>query len=250
MSKVVSADQLNDHYIAYEIEAPDIASRVEPGQLLEVGLGQAIVLPHAIADFSRDKGTITVVARNRANGDKPSSTIDLGVVVGRHREVKGIHKILCVAEGLGVAALYSQLQELRANNIYAVVVAGFVSKDHVYWIDRLDSISNELYVVTEDGGYGIKGPIRQTVKGVCEHELDIDRALITGSLHLLRACCGVTEKYGIPTWISVNAALAEGAGEPPDGTAQVTDFDWSTASDLDGHKVDFNELTQKLGIAI
>ena len=248
MSRVVSADRLNDHYVAYEIEAPEIASQTEPGHLLEVGLGQSLIVPHAIADFNRDKGTVTVVA---SAGDQPSDQIDLKGPIGLHRGFEGLGKILCVAEGLGVAGLYPRLQEFSASNTYTVVVAGFHSKDHVYWVDRLDSISDELYVVTDDGSYGIKGPMKQTVKGVCEHELDIDRALVIGSLRLLKSCCGITNTHGIPTVISLNAVLIEDTDTSMlEGAAAVGRYDWSNASDLDGHKVDFDELTQELGISI
>jgi len=262
MSKIVSAERLNDHYIAYEIEAPEIATSVEPGQLLELGLGQAAVAPHAIADFSRDKGTVTVVTKS---GGPPPATvpasepdsellgtdIDLRGPIGQHRAFGGVGKILCVAEGLGVAGLFTRVQELRELGIYTVVVAGFHSKDHVYWIQRLDSITNELYVVTDDGSYGIRGPIKQVVKGVCENELDIDRAVVVGSVQLLKACCNITDNYGIPTLISLNAAVSEDAETAaPEGAALLRAFDWNNSSDMDGHKVDFDDLVAKLGISI
>lgn len=258
MLRVLAADRLNDYYIAYEIEAPEIASKIEPGQLLEVDLdGRGSGLPHAIADFSRDKGTVTVVARNMDSGGNPViPNVTLRGPLGRQHAFRGVGKILCVAEGLGVAALYTRLKELKARGIYTIVVVGFHSRDFVYWIDRLDSISNELYVVTEDGSYGIKGPIRQTIRAVCDNELDIDRALAIGSLDLLKTCCGITAAHGIRTIISLNAVLVEDAVASTMQDAQVMDgaattaYNWSADSDLEGQDVDFDELTHKLGIQI
>lgn len=258
MPRVLAADRLNDYYVAYEIEAPEIASKIEPGQLLEVNVdGRGLVLPHAIADFSRDRGTVTVVARN-TNIEHATvvPTIDLRGPLGRKRAFQGVGKILCVAEGLGVAALYTRLKELKTRGIYTIVVVGFHSRDFVYWIDRLDSISNELYVVTEDGSYGIKGPIRQTIRAVCENELDIDRALAIGGLDLLKTCCNITSVHGIRTIISLNAVLVEDAvaatsvgADVLEGSASAS-YNWSTESDLEGQDVDFDELTQRLGIQI
>jgi NAD(P)H-flavin reductase len=258
MLRVLAADRLNDYYIAYEIEAPEIASKIEPGQLLDVDLdGHPFGLPHAIADFSRDKGTVTVVARNaNESGRVVIPSVDLRGPLGRQHAFRGVGKILCVAEGLGVAALYTRLKELKARGIYTIVIVGFHSRDFVYWIDRLDSISNELYVVTEDGSYGIKGPIRQTIRAVCENELDIDRALAIGSLDLLKTCCGITSTHGIRTIISLNAVLVEDAvtSSPQDADviegAARTAYDWAAESDLEGHEVNFDELMQKLGIQI
>ena len=258
MSRVLAAHRLNDYYVAYEIEAPEIASKTEPGQLIEVNLGgHGFVLPHAIADFSRDKGTVTVVTRNQDNGRTVAyPDVVLKGPLGQRRAFRGVGKILCVAEGLGVAALYTRLNELKRRGIYTIVIVGFHTRDFVYWIDRLDSISNELYVVTEDGSYGIKGPIKQTIRAVCENELDIDRALAIGSLDLLRTCCSITTAHGIRTIINVNAVLVEDAvpstpteGGVLEGAASVS-YNWSTESDLEGKDVDFDELTQKLGIQI
>jgi ferredoxin--NADP+ reductase len=218
MPRVIATDRLNKHYVAFEIEAPEIAAQMEPGQLLEVRRGeQAPHLPHAIADFDRDKGTVSVVTRITGESDTATDpanmSIEVGSLFGRHRALKGISKILCVGEGLGVAGLYTRLQEFKANDTYTIVVVGFESKDFVYWIDRLDSLSDELYVVTEDGSYGIKGPVRHTVKAVCAHDLDIDCALAIGSVQLLKTCCRITSNHSIPTMISLNAALLEGADE-------------------------------------
>jgi ferredoxin--NADP+ reductase len=250
MPRIVAAERLNSHYTAYEIEAPQIASRIEPGQMLEVRLtGHAVVSPLAIADFDREKGRVTIVARNSGTAKigPAEGHIELTGPFGKHRPFKSIGKILCVAEGLGVAALHTRLRELKTAHTYTTVIAGFQSKDHVYWIDRLDAMSDELYVVTDDGSYGIKGPIVTTIKGVCEHELDIDCALAIGSLRFLKSCCSITNTHGIPTMISLNAVPVEDAPSF-DGAEPAATFDWSASSDLDGHKVDFDELVQKLGI--
>ena len=252
MSKVVSTNKLNEHYTAYEIEVPEIAARVEPGQLLEVRVGSASLAPQAVADFDREKGTVTVVVAD-APGDNggESPAIDLGDLVGRHHKQSGFSKILCAAEGVGVAGLRPRLEELKANDVYTVVVAGYRTKAHVYWTDRMDAIADELYIVTEDGSYGIKGPVRDVVRGICETEPDIERALFIGSVPLLRTCCKITEKFGIPTLVSVNAALVEDTGAPAEGTARTAaNFDWRASADLDGHNVDFDELAQKLGITV
>jgi ferredoxin--NADP+ reductase len=250
MPRIVAAERLNNHYTAFEIEAPQIASRIEPGQLLHVKLtGQAVVAPQAIADFDRDRGRLTIVAPSTgaARIDPKQDQIELNGPFGQHRPFKSIGKILCVAEGLGVAALHTRLRELKASETYTTVIAGFHSKDHVFWIDRLDAMSDELYVVTDDGSYGIKGPIGNTIRGVCEHELDIDCALAIGSLQFLKACCAITHSHGIRTIISLNAVPVEDAFTS-DGMKTAEQFDWNASSDMDSNKVDFDELYRKLGI--
>jgi len=250
--KIVRNDTLNEHYIEYTIEVPEIASHSEPGQLLEVSMSaRSVAVPHAIADTDPGKGTVTIVTRlAEAFRIGPlSDNIVLRGPFGLRTVATGIGKVICVADGLGVAALFPRLREYKANDVYTIVIAGFQSSEFVYWVDRLDSVSDELYVITDDGSYGIKGPIKNTIRGVCEQDLDIDRAVAIGSLDLLKTCCDITSKYAVPTVVSLTAMLTEDALSITDASCAPEDrtFDWTTASDLDGHKIDFGELTQKLG---
>lgn len=258
MSRILTSTRLNDHYTAHEIESPEIASQIVPGQFIELGVAGAPAQPSGVADVDREKGTVTVVtggavAGETADTEAGSPAVALRGPMGRRMALEGAGKVLCVAEGFGVAELYPRLKELKAQDTYTIAIIGFRSSDHVYWADHIDSVSDEMYVVTEDGTFGVKGPIRHTVRGVCENDLDIDRVLVTGSLKLLKVCSDVTGKYGIPTIVSLNSVVAEnGVAPKSDVTANesASQFDWSQVSELDGHKVNFDELTQKLGIQI
>jgi ferredoxin--NADP+ reductase len=103
-------------------------------------------------------------------------------------------------------------------------------------------------VVTEDGTFGIRGPIQQTVRAVCRHVTDIDRALAVGPMPFLKACANATRNYEIPTTISLNAVIEHEDELTPEGGGEGR-FDWHNATDLDGHTADFDKLTEQLGIS-
>ncbi|MFQ5512302.1 MAG: hypothetical protein ACE5EO_10690 [Candidatus Krumholzibacteriia bacterium] len=258
MSRVIAAEKLTPQHTAYEIEAPELAAAAAAGQLLMARLGDQVrFTPHAIADFEPDKGTVTVVARTVAqNGDGvPDGELDPGDIaieltgpMGKRDDARRGSKVLCVADRLGVAALYPRLREYKERDCYTVVIAGYPSRDQVYWQDRLNNYSDELYVVTEDGSFGIRGPIQQTVRAVCRHVTDLERALAIGPMPFLKACANATRNYGISTMISLNAVVENENDLHPAGDDEVAPFDWHDASDLDGHAVDFDKLGAQIGI--
>ena len=174
--------------------------------------------------------------------------------------------MLFVGEEDGLGAILAPLREFKANGGYVTVIAGFRSKSEVFWVDRLDEHSDELYVVTEDGSYGIKGPLRQTLRAVCESAGDIDRVHAAGSLKLLRTTVDVTRSFNIPTTVSLAAVFDDAVppvpqdatsgnaaiGSPATGntTGAEDAFDWAGANDIDAHTIDFDVLARRLGILI
>ncbi len=270
MTRVITAEKLTERHTAYLIDAPEVATAATPGQLLMARLGDQVrFTPHAIADFDRDKGTVTIVRAAPANGTEPTVEkknpdpadikLDVNGPMGKTPDRCPQGKILCVADGMGVAALHTRLREYKENGCYTIVIAGYPSKNLVYWQDRLNGFADEFYVVTEDGSFGVRGPIQQTVRAVCRHVTDIERALAVGPMPFLKACANATRNYEIPTFISLNAVVDHeddlASGEGSTGSDEKTPtgkkpepFDWHNASDLDGHTADFDKLTEQLGI--
>ncbi|UCH85549.1 MAG: hypothetical protein JSW50_07645 [Candidatus Latescibacterota bacterium] len=301
MLKIIKSTELTDNYTAYRLKALDIARAARPGQVVLFRPDDRDTpVPCAIVDCDSEKGTVTIVTRWNVPEEPDGYSIELTGPLGQPTEPETAGKILCVAEGLGIAALIPRLRQLKEKGWYTQVIAGYASKDTAYWTARLDEFSDELYVVTEDGSLGIKGPIRHTIKAVCEQTADIDRVFAVGSLEFLRIATDVTRRLELPTRVSLNAVFdGNGVAVPDelddhhaaapdelddhhmaapdeldgrhadtpteadttiDSTAVAASdehtsqpapvFDWSEATDLDGLELDFDELTQKLGIQI
>jgi ferredoxin--NADP+ reductase len=256
-ARIISTEQLTATHTAFEIEAPDIVSSAEPGQhaLLRIG-GATVFLPHVVTDVDRDKGVFTIVARTSSNDDTAEDTgtaaVELSGLVGRAGPVRGT-KALLVAEGFGIPAVLPRLRDYKEYGAYTIVVAGYPSKDFVFWTDRLNSFADEMYVVTDDGSFGIKGPVKHTVRAICENVPDIDRAIAIGPIDLLKGCVQASQKYGIPATISLSALVHQEAADSPEERRLVdviSRMGWDKATDLDGQEVDFDNLTQQLGIQI
>ncbi|MEJ2719888.1 MAG: hypothetical protein P8181_01930 [bacterium] len=265
MPKLVTSQELTAAYSAFEIEAPDIARAARPGHVVMFRPhGANAPIPCAITDVDAEKGTITIVVSEQALGETGDSPVDVTGPLGKPAAPGKAGKILCIAEGLGVAALLPRVREFKKNGWYTQVIAGYASKLNAYWTKRLDEFSDELYIVTEDGSLGIKGPIRHTIRAVCEQTNDIDRVLAVGPIELLKITVDIARKHEIPASISVNAVFdangatrtADSAGDSSAGAGAASTgvhepaavFNWNDASDLDGNDLDFEDLMAKLGI--
>ena len=262
MPRIVSESRVTSRVTALDIHAPEIADGAEAGQVVLTRVDQnSPWLPKPLSGVDREKGLITFLSRDE---NRPKDTeIELSGPFGRLKiaDRAGVGKVLFVAEGIGISAIAPLLQKTKENGSYTMIIAGFSSKNDVYWMKRLNESSDELYVVTEDGSYGIKGPLRHTLRAVCEHAGDIERAHAAGSLKLLRTTADVTRTFQIPTTVSLAAIFDDAVPpmtpnaapeRPAVGPSAPVDeaFDWTHATDLDAHATDFDALARRLGILV
>ena len=275
MTHIVSTEKLTDSITALEIAAPEIAETARTGQVVMARLGdETKAHPRVIADFDIDKGTITLVIRKTApdagthDGVAPdaagitadaspepdeNSSIHIDGPLGKSSDMPTPGKALLVAEGMGIPAVFTRLRELKESGCYTMFIAGYPSKSELFWLDRLEKYCDEFYVITDDGSFGIKGPIRQTLKAVCDQVQEIEHVFAAGSMKLLKSTSDVTRPLSIPTTVNLAAVFdaPNGAAAPIDSSEDTTArIDWSGQINLDGHQVDFDELKKKLGLQI
>jgi ferredoxin--NADP+ reductase len=123
-------------------------------------------------------------------------------------------------------------------------------------VERLNDLSDELYVVTDDGSFGIKGPIRQTLRAICEQSVDIDRVHAAGPLRLLKATADVTQSFEIPATVSLATVFDDAVDTEPGDAARpvpavpAESIDWENSIDVDAQSIDFESLARKLGIPL
>ena len=62
--KVVKKNVLNPQIFLMEVEAPLVAKKAEPGQFIILRIDEyGERVPFTIADFDRDKGTVTIIVQ-------------------------------------------------------------------------------------------------------------------------------------------------------------------------------------------
>ena len=253
MVKIVHKKVLNPSVTLLEVEAPLIAKKAKAGQFIILRLDeQGERIPLTIADYDREKGTVTIIFQKvglttelLAELNEGDSIRDFVGPLGLPTELpEGAKRICVVGGGVGCAIAYPQAKTCHAEGLEVDVIAGFRSKDIVILEDEFKSACDHLYIMTDDGSYGEQGLVTVKLK-----ELIDDGAVIAiGPIPMMKFVSKTTEPYGIKTIVSLNPIMIDGTGMC--GGCRVTvggkmKFACVDGPDFDGHEVDFDELMNR-----
>ncbi len=251
MYRIVRKEALKPTVILYEIEAPMVARKAEPGQfiILRVDeLGERI--PITIHDFDREKGTVTIIVQTvGATTEKLSHKQegdclqDFVGPLGKPTETEGKKKVCVVGGGVGCAIAYPVLKAFRAawSEVHAII--GFRSADLVILEEEFRASSELLRVCTDDGSYGEKGFVTDALVDLIEAGNRYDEVFAVGPVGMQRGVSKVTEPYGIKTTVSMAPLMIDGTGMC--GCCRVSvggemKFACVDGPDFDAHKVDWD----------
>ncbi len=241
-----------------EVHHPLMARAARPGQFVIVmshAKGERI--PLTIADFDREKGTITLVVQAVGKTTlEMQQTCQVGTALyglvgpmGIPSHLSDAKKVVCVGGGLGVAPVFPQARAWKENGAYVIGVLGFRNKDLIFWEDKFSSICDELIICTDDGSAGIKGFVTDGIKLALENHPDIAEVVAIGPPVMMKASAEATRPYGVKTMVSLNPIMVDGTGMCGGCRVKVGDqvrFACVDGPDFDGHKVDFDDLMVRL----
>lgn len=153
MYKIVTRRQLNDAVVLMEIDAPYIAAKAEAGQFIIYRVDEkGERVPLTIADYDREKGTITIIFQvvgasttelARLNeGDYIHDVVGPLGVATEYDE--GIKRVAVVGGGVGCAIAYPQAKKLHSMGVEVDLIAGFRSKDIVILEDEMGKASSHF----------------------------------------------------------------------------------------------------------
>ena len=107
----------------------------------------------------------------------------------------------------------------------------------------------ELVVCTDDGSAGRAGVVTEAL-GELLATRSVDVVYAAGPVPMMRAVAAVTRPFGVRTIVSLNPIMVDGTGMcggcrvTVDGTMRFACVD---GPEFDGHGVDFDELSDRLG---
>jgi len=217
MFQIIRTEQHTDSIFSHEIRTAPIAKAVRPGQFVLVTMDpDQAPLPLPVSDFDGDKGTITVTAeaaddlRRRLSAcEKGDSLFDCRGPFGEPSRIEGANTVLCIAGGIGAAALFPLARAYKEAGCDVISIVGFRTKERMFLHQRISKHSNEFYATTDDGSFGIKGRASTALRAVLQNNQDIDRVVIIGSLKMMKTCANITEPLEIPTRVNLAAVIAD-----------------------------------------
>ncbi len=256
MYKIIKKEVLNPTVKLMEIEAPLIAKKAEPGQFIIFRIhedGERV--PLTIADYNRETGTVTIIFQEVGKSTKLLGSMNEGDFLldfvgplGVASHFEGLKKVAVIGGGLGTAIAYPQAKKLHHMGAEVDVIVGFRNKDLIILEQRMQEVSNRLFVATDDGSNGTKGFVTDILKKLIEEGNRYDMVIAIGPLIMMKMVSNLTKAYGIKTVVSMNPVMVDGTGMC--GGCRVTvggqiKFACVDGPDFDGHEVDFDEAMRR-----
>ena len=253
MYKILHKEKLNDVVELMVVHAPHVSRKCEPGQFIILRVGDdGERIPLTIADYDREKETITIIYQIVGYSTKVLALLnegdDITDFVGPLGEPTKLHAskhVVGVAGGVGSAPLYPQLRALAQMGVDVDVIIGGREAQYVLWADEFRKFCKNVYITTDDGSLGQKGFVTQVLADLIDQGESIDEVIAIGPVPMMKAVVGVTKPHNIKTSVSLNPIMIDGTGMC--GCCRVTvdgkiKFACVDGPDFDGLQVDFDEL--------
>ncbi|HHW49194.1 MAG TPA: sulfide/dihydroorotate dehydrogenase-like FAD/NAD-binding protein [Clostridiaceae bacterium] len=256
MYKIVRKEVLNPSVKLMEVEAPHVARKAEPGQFIILRIyedGERI--PLTIADFDREKGTVTIIFQEVGKTTKLLGTLEEGQEIldfvgplGQASHLESYKKVAVIGGGLGTAIAYPQAKKLHSMGAEVHSILGFRNKELIILEKEMAAVSTKLFVTTDDGSNGTKGFVSDVLKKLLEEGNKYDLVIAIGPLIMMKVVSNLTKQYGIKTIVSMNPVMIDGTGMCGGCRITVggkTKFACVDGPDFDGHEVDFDEAMRR-----
>lgn len=256
MFKIIRKQILNPFVKLLEVEAPLVARKAEPGQFIILRVcDEGERIPLTIADYDREKGTITIIFQEVGKTTKMLGALREGDTIldfvgplGVASHLEGVRKAAVIGGGLGTAIAFPQAKKLHSLGAEVDSIAGFRNKDLVILDEELKSVSNRVFITTDDGSNGNKGFVTDVLKKLIEEGNKYDLVIAIGPLIMMKVVSNLTKQYGIKTIVSMNPVMVDGTGMCGGCRVTVggkTKFACVDGPDFDGHEVDFDEAMRR-----
>jgi ferredoxin--NADP+ reductase len=251
--KILSRKDLAPVVHLFEIEAPEVARKAQPGQFVVVRIDEkGERIPLTFADWDPKSGRVTIIfmevgattcrlGKLQAGDSIENFVGPLGVPT--HTEKFGT--VICIGGGIGVAPITPIARGLKQAGNEVISIMGARNKSLLFWEDRLGSYSDQLIVTTDDGSYGRKGLVTEPLKEILASGKKIDRIIAIGPVVMMKYCSLTSQPFGVKTIVSLNPIMVDGTGMC--GCCRVsvggaTRFACVDGPDFDGHQVDWDLL--------
>ena len=257
MNKIISKRQFSEKVFCFDIEAPLIAQSRRAGNFVIVRVDKnSERMPLTIADADKVRGTIKLVIQKvglsstkLCNLNEGDDVADVVGPLGNPTHIENFGTVICAGGGVGVAPMLPIIRALKeAGNRVLSVLAGR-NKDLIILEDEVRASSDQTIIMTDDGSYGEKGVVTVGIEKLIQQE-HIDKAFAIGPPIMMKFCCLLTQKYNIPTDVSLNTIMVDGTGMC--GACRLTiggktKFVCIDGPEFDGALVDWDEMFKRMG---
>src|SRR5574344_203545 len=257
MNKIIRKEQFSEKVYLFEIEAPLIAKSRKAGNFVIIRVdNKGERMPLTIADADIEKGTITIVVQEVGLSSTKLCNLNVGDYVtdvvgplGNPTHIENFGTVICAGGGVGVAPMLPIIKALKAAGNRVLSVMAGRNKDLIILEDQVRANSDETIVMTDDGSKGEKGVVTVGIEKFINQE-HIDKVFAIGPPIMMKFSCLLTQKYNLPTDVSLNTIMVDGTGMC--GACRLTiggktKFVCIDGPEFDGALVDWDEMFKRMG---
>ena len=259
MYRIVRKEALRPTVTLYEIEAPLIAKKAQPGQFIILRTDEnGERIPITINAYDPEKGTVTIIVQTvgattvkLSHMKEGDCLADFVGPLGKPTETEGKKKVAVVGGGVGCAIAYPVAKALHENGAQVHSIVGFRTKDLVILQQEFEKVSDRYVLMSDDGSVGEKGLVTNALESLIQSGEQYDLVIAIGPLVMMKFVCKTTEKYGIRTVVSMNPIMIDGTGMCGGCRLLVggeTKFACVDGPEFDGHLVDFDAAMERAAL--
>lgn len=257
MNKIVEKEFFSENVVRIVLEAPDIAKSRKAGHFVIIKIGKkGERVPLTIAGADVEKGTITLIVQKIGVTSSKLAALEVGDEItdvvgplGKATHVEKVGTVLFAGGGVGVAPLLPIVKAFKEAGNRVITVLAARTKDLIILEDQMRKYSDEVILMTDDGSSGKKGLVTAGMEEVIQRE-KVNKSIIIGPAIMMKFGALTTQKYNIPTEVSLNTIMVDGTGMC--GACRVTvggktKFVCVDGPEFDAHQVNFDEMLSRLG---
>jgi len=263
MFKIIDKQELAKDIIRITVSAPLIAQKAKAGQFVVLILDEkGERIPLTLADWEKDLGSITLIFQKVGFSTNKLGSTNVGDSIahllgplGHPTNVGNFGTVICIGGGVGIAEVYPVSRAFKQAGNRVIGIIGTRSKDSLILEEKMRAVCDELFVTTDDGSYGRKGFVTDTLKelfSVIEkstHTKYPNLVYAIGPVPMMKAVSQMTKEYQVKTIVSLNPIMVDATGMCGACRCTVggkTVFGCVDGPDFDGHQIDFEELEVRL----
>ncbi len=256
MVKIIEKINIVPNTYEYQVSAPDIARKSQPGHFIILIPDQySERIPITLADWDSKEGTVTIIFLDIGAGTQSLSYLNSGDNIysftgplGNPFKLDNYGTVGLVGGCYGIGAIYSLAKALKAKGNKVICYSEARSSFLLYWDEQLESVSDEVRYSTVDGSRGYKGHAYDQLSANLKSGEHFDKIYAVGCTYMMYKIAETTRLFGIKTIVSMNPVMVDGTGMC--GACRLvvgneTKFACVDGPHFDGHKINWDLVLKR-----
>jgi len=253
---VIAREPVAPNLQLLSVQAPVVASKIRPGQFVIVRADErGERIPLTVADWDRERGSVSCVFMQIGTSTYKLGQLKPGDVVatfvgplGKPLEIDRWGTVLVAGGCYGIGSIYPVARALKEKGNRVIALVEGRSKFLLYWLDRLQAVSDRLLISTRDLSLGNDRDGPNALANLLASGERVDRVIAVGCTFIMYLIAEATRPYSVKTIVSLNPIMIDGTGMC--GACRVsvggeTKFACVDGPHFDAHQVDWDLLLSR-----